>query len=120
MIARFGFRSNVLRVCIRTYSEGASQAQGTGASSTPPPSSQIIPDVPGLSAAVIHPAAQPVGPGVDPNKSGAYKVPEYFCYDSTSFFEAEIEMAKFRLPQPSAIKKWTTWKCYSSFRVEKH
>lgn len=103
MIARLCLRKNLNGAVIRYYNQGPSQGLGSG-----PPSastSEIISDVPGLSAAVILPAAEPVGPGVDPSKSGPYKVPEYFCYDNTSFFEAEIEMAKFRLPQPSAVKK---------------
>ncbi|PZC85014.1 hypothetical protein B5X24_HaOG203335 [Helicoverpa armigera] len=93
-------RRNTLRALSRFYSEGTQ--------STPPPpaqASQTPPDVPGLSSNVIHPAAQPVGPGVDPQKAGAYKVPEYFQYDNMSFFEAEIEMSRFRCPQPSALKK---------------
>uniref|UniRef100_A0A2A4JYB2 Uncharacterized protein n=1 Tax=Heliothis virescens TaxID=7102 RepID=A0A2A4JYB2_HELVI len=93
-------RRNTLRALTRFYCEGAK--------STPPPpaqASQTVPDVPGLSSNVIHPAAQAVGPGVDPQKAGAYKVPEYFQYDNMSFFEAEIEMSRFRCPQPSALKK---------------
>lgn len=34
-----------------------------------------------------------------------YKVPEYFGYDRTSYHEAEIEMEKFRIPQPKAPRK---------------
>lgn len=41
-----------------------------------------------------------VGPGV--TAQSEYKVPEYFCYDKTSYFEAEIEILKYRLPQPSS------------------
>lgn len=44
-----------------------------------------------------------VGPGA--SKSGEYKNPEYFCYNTTSYFEAEVEMLKYRLPQPSPYKK---------------
>ncbi|KAL0829320.1 hypothetical protein ABMA28_004117 [Loxostege sticticalis] len=104
MLSRIAIRYNKLGVLSRCYSEGVGQNQGPAASS-PPPAAQVQTDVPGLSSNVVHPASQPVGPGVDPNKSGAYKVPEYFCYDNMSFFEAEIEMSKFRLPQPSALKK---------------
>ncbi|CAB3255916.1 unnamed protein product [Arctia plantaginis] len=92
-------RKTPLRVLTRYYCEGPSSNQGASA-----PVSKVF-DVPGLSSAVVHPASGPVGPNVEPNKEGAYKVPEYFCYDNMSFFEAEIEMAKFRLPQPSAIKE---------------
>ncbi|CAH0625624.1 unnamed protein product [Chrysodeixis includens] len=93
-------RRNSFQVLSRFFSEGPQ--------TTPPslpPASPTLPDVPGLSSNVIQPASQPLGPGVDPQKTGAYKVPEYYQYDSTSFFEAEVEMSKFRLPQPSALKK---------------
>ncbi|KAF9801738.1 hypothetical protein SFRURICE_014892 [Spodoptera frugiperda] len=96
-------RRNTLRAFTRFYSEGA---QSTPPPAPPsPPASKGVPDVPGLSSNVIQPAAAPLGPGVDPKKTGAYKVPEYFQYDNMSFFEAEIEMSKFRCPQPSALKK---------------
>ncbi|CAK1543221.1 unnamed protein product [Leptosia nina] len=97
------FRHGVKRgsgMLTRYFSEGFNPSPQSS-SVSPSPST----DVPGLSNAVIHSSAQPVGPNVDPNKSGAYKVPEYFCYDNMSYFEAEIEMAKYRLPQPSALKK---------------
>jgi hypothetical protein len=44
-----------------------------------------------------------VGPGA--KKDGVYKNPEYFCYNENSYFEAEVEMAKYRIPQPSNKKK---------------
>lgn len=94
-------RVTVIRNFARYFSEGTGQNQGSSASSTSQPNIEV----PGLSSAVVRPASQPVGPNVDPTKSGAYKVPEYFCYDNMSFFEAEVEMAKYRLPQPSAIKQ---------------
>lgn len=71
----------------------------------PPTQSQDapkIPDVKGLSAKVVHPANEPVGPGAA--KTTNYKNPEYFCYDKNSFFEAEVEMASYRCPQPSNKK----------------
>lgn len=70
-------------------------SKSTGPAST----SGIIPDVPGLSAAVVKVSKESVGPGA--TKSGEYKNPEYFCYDKTSYFEAEIEILKYRCPQPS-------------------
>lgn len=94
MISKMALRSRVFKALTRFYCEGPGQTQGT-----------VNANVPGLSEACVHPATEPVGPNVDPNKSGAYKVPEYFCYDSMSYFEAEIEMSKYRLPQPSALKK---------------
>lgn len=64
------------------------------------------PDVPGLSEACVKVGSQPVGPGAA--KNAAYKNPEYFCYDKTSYFEAEIEMLKYRCPQPSKFKPFYT------------
>ncbi|KAJ6634710.1 hypothetical protein Bhyg_13287 [Pseudolycoriella hygida] len=54
----------------------------------------------GLSERCVKSKKEPVGPGA--SSTGNYKVPEYFCYDKTSYAEAEIEMAKYRCPQPSA------------------
>jgi hypothetical protein len=44
-----------------------------------------------------------VGPGA--SKGGQYKNPEYFCYNKMSYFEAEVELSKYRLPQPSNKSK---------------
>ncbi|PBC25556.1 hypothetical protein APICC_09372 [Apis cerana cerana] len=40
---------------------------------------------------------------VGPNaaKNTEYKNPEYFCYHTETFGEAEVELAKYRLPAPS-------------------
>lgn len=105
MLSRIALRCNRQGVLVRFYSEGVGQNQGSSSSSTPKSTGGANTDVPGLSDNCVHPSTNPVGPGVEPNKSGAYKVPEYFCYDNMSFFEAEIEMARYRLPQPSALKK---------------
>lgn len=35
---------------------------------------------------------------------GPYKNPQYFSYHKTSYFDAEIEMLQYRLPQPSSLK----------------
>lgn len=59
----------------------------------------IAPQVPGLSSDVVDIPNNPVGPGAAKNTD--YKNPEYFCYDKTSYFQAEIEMLKYRCPQPS-------------------
>lgn len=75
--------------------------QHQSAAAAAPP--QINENVPGLSARCVLPRSQPLGPGASP--SGDYKVPEYFCYDKTSYAEAEIEMASFRCPQPNANRK---------------
>lgn len=70
----------------------------------PPSESSIPADVPGLSEAVVKVANEPVGPGAA--KSGNYKNPEYYCYDKNSYYEAEIEMNKYRCPQPSNKVKY--------------
>lgn len=102
MISRCALRGSVQRVISRAYSEGTNQTTGS-ASSTVPPSSTT--NAPGLSSAVVIPAAQPVGPGIKPDKSGPYKSPEYFCYNDMSYYEAEVEMAKYRCPPPNANRK---------------
>ncbi|XP_011699733.1 PREDICTED: uncharacterized protein LOC105457025 [Wasmannia auropunctata] len=56
-------------------------------------------DVPGLSRNVVSVPGTPVGPNASKDKE--YKNPEYFCYHVDSFGEAEVELAKFRLPVPS-------------------
>lgn len=61
--------------------------------------SKLSGDVPGLSNAVVKVPAEPVGPGAAKNTN--YKNPEYFSYDKSSYFEAEVEMLKYRCPQPS-------------------
>lgn len=71
-------------------------------SQSPHPSS--VPEVQGLSQAVLKVPNEPVGPGAA--KSTNYKNPEYFCYDKTSYYEAEIEMLKYRCPQPSNKVKY--------------
>lgn len=59
--------------------------------------------VTGLSDYVYKHQAGPVGPGA--STTGEFKVPEYFCYDRYSYHGAEVEMLKYRCPQPSAVKK---------------
>ncbi|XP_063242257.1 uncharacterized protein LOC134542163 [Bacillus rossius redtenbacheri] len=60
-------------------------------------------NVPGLSSAVLSVPPGEVGPHA--SKQAEYKNPEYFCYNEFSYFEAENEMLKYRLPQPSSIKQ---------------
>lgn len=57
------------------------------------------PDVPGLSKNIVNVPSAPVGPNASKDKE--YKNPEYFCYHTESFGEAEVELAKYRLPAPS-------------------
>lgn len=72
-------------------------------SAKPAPPAGVNANVPGLSKKCVLPKAEPLGPGA--SSTGDYKVPEYYCYDKTSYAEAEIEMANFRCPQPSANRK---------------
>ncbi|XP_065214664.1 uncharacterized protein NdufV3 [Planococcus citri] len=67
------------------------------------PSTSVSRDVPGLSSKVLKVPSAEVGPGA--SKSAKYKNPEYFSYHETSYFDAELEMLKFRLPQPSNKSK---------------
>ncbi|XP_011188899.1 uncharacterized protein LOC105216214 [Zeugodacus cucurbitae] len=60
-------------------------------------------NVPGLSSNIVKPASGPLGPGASP--TGDYKVPEYYSFNRFSYAEAEVEIAKYRLPQPSAHRK---------------
>ncbi|CAL7940884.1 unnamed protein product [Xylocopa violacea] len=57
------------------------------------------PNVTGLSNKCLKVPNTPVGPGAAKNKE--YKNPEYFCYHIDTFGEAEVELAKYRLPAPS-------------------
>lgn len=68
------------------------------------PAATTVPKVIGLSEACLRVPKDPVGPGAA--KNTGYKNPEYFCYDKTSYFEAEIEMLKYRCPQPSVNKPY--------------
>ncbi|XP_012530206.2 uncharacterized protein LOC105833203 [Monomorium pharaonis] len=56
-------------------------------------------NVPGLSENVVKIPNTTVGPNASKDKE--YKNPEYFCYHVASFGEAEVELAKYRLPAPS-------------------
>ena len=90
-----GFRS------FSTQTSGASSAGRPGG--VPPASADPLAKVKGLSANCVAPTAQPVGPGA--KSDGEYKVPEYFQYNTMSYHEAEVEMAKYRVPQPNANRK---------------
>lgn len=80
----------------------------SGSASNPPAkpaaaAKAINSNVPGLSANIVKPKSQPLGPGAA--SDGTYKVPEYYSYDRFSYHEAEVEMAKYRCPQPTA-RNW--------------
>ncbi|XP_013099975.1 uncharacterized protein LOC106082167 [Stomoxys calcitrans] len=83
----------------RLYSQGTGAAKPT-ATATKPPTSNVT----GLSSNCVKPTTGPVGPGAAAD-SPNYKVPEYFLFNRFSYAEAEVEMAKYRCPQPSALKK---------------
>ncbi|KAH8416572.1 hypothetical protein KR222_009859 [Zaprionus bogoriensis] len=79
----------------------SSTAASRGAAAAP--SSPPVNAVTGLSSACVKPTTGPVGPGA--SATSEYKVPEYFSFNRFSYTEAEVEMAKYRCPQPSALKK---------------
>lgn len=87
----------------RTFSNGSAiYAKHSATSGTTTKQAQVsVNNVTGLSNNVLSTPKDSVGPGASKNSS--YKNPEYFCYHNTSYFEAEIEMAKYRLPQPSSL-----------------
>uniref|UniRef100_A0A1B6GY67 Uncharacterized protein n=1 Tax=Cuerna arida TaxID=1464854 RepID=A0A1B6GY67_9HEMI len=89
----------------RAYSAQPGSQKPSSSNPAPPSSTDFVPkaNVTGLSSKCVATPSGEVGPGA--SKSGDYKNPEYFCYNNTSYFEAEIEMAKYRLPQPSPFKK---------------
>uniref|UniRef100_A0A182T4U3 Uncharacterized protein n=1 Tax=Anopheles maculatus TaxID=74869 RepID=A0A182T4U3_9DIPT len=99
MIRQILLKNDILvkLIAARAYSQPAAPAGPKGPSAPAPPAAA---DVPGLSSRCVAKKDGPVGPGAERN--GTYKVPEYFSYNQTSYFEAEIEMSKFRIPQPSA------------------
>ncbi|XP_043790156.1 NADH dehydrogenase [ubiquinone] flavoprotein 3, mitochondrial [Apis laboriosa] len=59
----------------------------------------IKPNVSGLSEKCCKVPSTPIGPNAAKNTE--YKNPEYFCYHTETFGEAEVELAKYRLPAPS-------------------
>ncbi|XP_026481889.1 uncharacterized protein LOC113389054 [Ctenocephalides felis] len=98
----------IVNVLKKNLSSSAALRNGTHSSSNQSPqqssqSTQSVPlqNVTGLSSQIILKREGPIGPNDSKNE---YKVKEYFCYDRSSYFQAEIEMAKYRLPQPSALK----------------
>ncbi|KAL1377085.1 hypothetical protein pipiens_016499 [Culex pipiens pipiens] len=102
MIRQILLKNDILvrLVAARAYSQpSAGKPAGPGAAAAAAPKA-VSGDVPGLSSKCVHSKSGPIGPGA--SRDGEYKVPEYYCYDKNSYFEAEIEMNKFRLPQPIA------------------
>lgn len=91
------------RIIFNSIARNFSQPPGSPKGNLASSAGAIKTDVPGLSDSCLSHPTEPVGPGVEPSKSGDYKVPEYFCYNVMSYYEAEIEMSKYRLPQPSSI-----------------
>lgn len=85
----------------RAYSKKSAKTPSS-ATATQPKSESLNANVTGLSSYVIKQRAEPLGPGA--SSTGQYKVPEYFCYDRFSYHGAEVELAKYRCPQPTAVK----------------
>ncbi|XP_029734697.1 uncharacterized protein LOC115269975 [Aedes albopictus] len=101
MIRQILLKNDILvrLVAARAYSQPPTSGKSAAASQAAAPK-PVSGDVPGLSSKCVHSKTGPIGPGA--SRDGDYKVPEYYCYDKNSYFEAEIEMLKFRLPQPSS------------------
>ncbi|XP_017045590.1 uncharacterized protein LOC108091090 [Drosophila ficusphila] len=102
--------TRVLRPALgRCYSQikggpvsGGGRASATGSGSGSSQTSPSSPAVVGLTSNCVKPTTGPVGPGA--SATGGYKVPEYYSFNRFSYAEAEVEMAKYRCPQPSALK----------------
>lgn len=94
-------RKLALLARVRQFSAQSTTPRTPSSTGTAAP--KINENVPGLSSKCVLPRSQPLGPGA--SQTGDYKVPEYYCYDKTSYAEAEIEMANFRCPQPNANRK---------------
>ncbi|XP_065084190.1 uncharacterized protein NdufV3 [Ochlerotatus camptorhynchus] len=101
MIRQILLKNDILvrLVAARAYSQPPTAGKPGAATQAGAPK-PLSGDVPGLSSKCVHSKSGPIGPGAAHDAD--YKVPEYYCYDKNSYFEAEIEMEKFRLPQPSA------------------
>ncbi|XP_069966462.1 uncharacterized protein NdufV3 [Bactrocera oleae] len=87
----------------RGYNQAAQDMAGVKPPKGPGGSDGVNPNVPGLSSNIVKLASGPLGPGASQN--GEYKVPEYYSFNRFSYAEAEVEIAKYRLPQPSAHRK---------------
>ncbi|XP_033215400.1 uncharacterized protein LOC117171872 [Belonocnema kinseyi] len=98
MLRTFGVRlvPQGVNTIIRAY---GAQSSTTPTGAKHPATPAINPNVEGLSENCVKVPNHPVGPGASKEKE--YKNPEYFCYNSESFAEAEVEIAKYRLPAPS-------------------
>ncbi|XP_043660228.1 uncharacterized protein LOC122624634 [Drosophila teissieri] len=77
---------------------GGGRPSAPGSSAGAPSSPAVV----GLTSNCVKPTTGPVGPGA--SATGGYKVPEYYSFNRFSYAEAEVEMAKYRCPQPSALK----------------
>lgn len=86
----------------RFFSQKSTTPSSAGKVKNTAGDSKINANVQGLTSYCIKQRAEPLGPGA--SATGAYKVPEYFCYDRFSYHGAEVELAKYRCPQPSAVK----------------
>lgn len=91
-----------LQLAKRLFSQSSTPSSSTKKPKKADTDAQVNTNVTGLTSYVIKQKAEPLGPGA--SSSGIYKVPEYFCYDRFSYHGAEIELAKYRCPQPSALK----------------
>lgn len=98
------FARQIILTGLRSFSSSAQgQSSFAGAGRVPPAGADPLSAVKGLSQNCVATPSGPVGPGA--KSDGTYKVPEYFSYNQMSYFEAEIEMEKYRCPQPDSGKQ---------------
>lgn len=89
------------RQIVRAFSQKAPSAGGAGGAQAT--SVDPLAKVTGLTSDCVKTPSEPVGPGA--KTDGAYKVPEYFSYNNMSYHHAEVEMSKYRIPQPNANRQ---------------
>lgn len=97
------FARQLIVTGVRSFSQKAgapSSSAGQHAAAAP---QDPLANVKGLSADCLQASNQPVGPGAAAN--APYKVPEYFLYNTMSYHHAEVEMQKYRIPQPNANRQ---------------
>ncbi|KAH8386963.1 hypothetical protein KR093_003761 [Drosophila rubida] len=96
-------RAAINQLLRRAYSQPPKGVPKSTTTVNAAPAAAAAPNVTGLTSACVKPTSTPVGPGA--SATSGYKVPEYFCFNRFSYAEAEVEMAKYRCPQPSALRK---------------
>ncbi|CAO1406175.1 unnamed protein product [Diamesa serratosioi] len=84
----------------RTFSSAAGGSKSTVTSASKP--ADPLKNVSGLTTNCLN--KDVCDKKAVPGTGTEYKSPEYFSYSNTSYAEAEVEMEKFRIAQPSSIQ----------------